>query len=517
MRLPWKAAGLTLLALLAGSSLVSWDRLYVNGLWRILNDQVGYISVARNLAESGRLESNVIYPSVLAQAARRNTLYMPGHYWALAAVFKTLGYSVRNSFLPSLLGYALGGLLIAFAADALYGSTAAVFACVLFLFFPLNLIFAFTAMAELDLTAAALAAFAAFLALSPRRRAWWGPLLLVPPLLFRETGAALAAVMLPLVFFERRDGKQAAAFAFLSGVVVVLVLLSPASAGRPSLWGANILFRGRAEAIYSQAFAVQAAHAAPADWLAAVARNVAANARDLLLPDFAGHTPDPAEYLHLLFILSGIPLGLRLWRRRGDAYGLGVAGMVALMLALDFAFYVVWNFRGVKSLLVCQPFVAILWAGCAARALERRPERLRAAAAAAALWIVAGTACAYAAFRFQKQVDDAAERDTAFIESLAGAGTPGILVSPWQLSLDYVNKHPEVVWSFPPADAATWDLLNRLYPIGTLIMPSTPRTAGDLAAEAARLGLVPAGEKTYRGLLFKAYRRKAEGGEGASK
>ena len=502
-----KSAALVLFALIAGSRFVERDRLYVNGVQRILNDQVGYISVGRNLAERGRMDSDVVYPSTLAQRFSRNSLYMPGHYWALAAVFKAAGYSVWNSFLPSLCGYAASALLLFFIAGRAYGESAGYLAASLFLFFPLNLTFAFTAMAEMDLMAAVLGAFALFLALPARLRPWCGPLLLVPALLFRETSAALAAPMAALVFFESKaDRRKTAAFAVLSCAVVGLVMASPAAAGRPSLWAANILFRGGQAEVYTDAFAVLNARPAAVDWAAAIARNILANLRSLLSsPHFGVNKTHPAEYIQFLFILSGIPLGAFRWRRRQDAFALGVGAMVLLLLVLDLAFYVVWSFRGVKSLLICQPFVAALWAASilSLPRLRRAPGWLPDLAVAAAA--VVGGACFYADFRVEKPINDAADRDTAFVESIV-AGDRGLLVSPWWLTLDYVNKHPGVPWSFVPENRETWDLLDRRYPIGTVILPAGP-PAVSFDGMAARLGLTPAGERTYRGVPFEVYRR----------
>ena len=61
-----KVTGLLALPLILGSRFVDWDSLV--GLNTTLNDQVGYVSVARNWADSGTLNSNLIYPSVLTRA-----------------------------------------------------------------------------------------------------------------------------------------------------------------------------------------------------------------------------------------------------------------------------------------------------------------------------------------------------------------------------------------------------------------------------------------------------------------
>jgi hypothetical protein len=74
----------------------------------------------------------------------------------------------------------------------------------LFVFFPLNLAYAFTAMAEMTVTASVLAALAVFLAIPSKWKAWLGPITLAIPLLFRETGAVVVLVMAAVIYQEPR-------------------------------------------------------------------------------------------------------------------------------------------------------------------------------------------------------------------------------------------------------------------------------------------------------------------------
>ncbi|MGC2198419.1 MAG: hypothetical protein WA628_27355, partial [Terriglobales bacterium] len=91
----WFLCVLIGIALVAIGSQFDWDRLPVDELSLTLNDQVGYISVARHWLDEGRLDSAIIYPSLLRQPARRNSLYMPGFYAELAFVYRWFGYSAR--------------------------------------------------------------------------------------------------------------------------------------------------------------------------------------------------------------------------------------------------------------------------------------------------------------------------------------------------------------------------------------------------------------------------------------
>jgi hypothetical protein len=56
--------------------------LYVDGHEVGLNDQAGYITTARWLADTGELRSHLLYPAYADQPRWR--LYMPGNYYVLA-------------------------------------------------------------------------------------------------------------------------------------------------------------------------------------------------------------------------------------------------------------------------------------------------------------------------------------------------------------------------------------------------------------------------------------------------
>ena len=64
-------------------------------LARYLNDQLGYVTTARWLADTGELRSHLIYPAHLEDPRWR--LYLPGHYVALAASFREAGTTAWNT------------------------------------------------------------------------------------------------------------------------------------------------------------------------------------------------------------------------------------------------------------------------------------------------------------------------------------------------------------------------------------------------------------------------------------
>jgi hypothetical protein len=488
-------------ALVATGLRINWERLPVDEFGLTLNDQVGYISVARHWLDNGKLDSSIVYPSLLRQTVRRNSLYMPGFYAELALVYRELGYSAGTSRIPALMSFILALGLVYGIAWRLYGTEVAVFATMLYTSFPINLIYAFTAMAEIPLQAVGLVAFAIFALASQRTRWWLGPLALALPILFRETAVVLGLVMAATLYFQTAERRvfRALVCCGLSAIVFLMLLVSPAGAGRPSMWKANILANGSFDALYSDAFAVEALPASAGAWMHAVVRKSLSNLHSLF--SFKGFVGGWLERTTMLFMLSGVPLGLRMWRREKDGFAIGVAVAVSLLLLADLCLYTVWDYRGIRVVLLMQPFVAVLWGiSIAAWSLQRKHSLHR---IILTVTILLGVLAAIYTLRTQAVMDRWGQDNAAFIESVVGDDRR-MIVSPFSLSLDYVNDHYPQAWAFLPENCPTMQLLAANYSIGTVIMPAQ---TGMPELKLCRTDLQFAEGRMWRGIFYWVYRR----------
>jgi hypothetical protein len=303
--------------------------------------------------------------------------------------------------------------------------------------------------------------------------------------------------------------KPVALFGALTLVVVALVMASPLSAGRPSLLQSNV-FGGSYDAVYSDAFALHNVHPHVGDWVVAVARKFRGNLHGLVVPHFWS----PLEQGSMLFLLAGVPLGLG-WlpgHRKRDGLFVGVAAMVLVLLLFLLAVYTVWEFRGVRLLLIAEPFVAVLWSVQLHQLLQQRRAGQHAREFAVALVAVIGLSWVHQVFRTEPGINEQSARDTAFLESL-GLDDRRLLVSPYRVSLDYVQKHYPLQWAFLPTNRATLRLLNERYPIGAVILPIGGHAdwlPGDLQlqpSDVAQIGLTGQGETSYRGITFAVFKR----------
>lgn len=511
------------------------------GLGYTLNDQVGYVTVARNLVETGNLHSDVVYPSFLDQRGiTKDYLYLPGFYFVLALSYSLFGYGVIQSLLPNILAYAItAGCVFAIGAR-FYGHKVALTAVILFMAFPMNLVFALTAMSEMALVAAATLALAVFVYLPLRAKVLLGPFLVLLPLIFRETGAAVAAPMALLIL---RDGnrtryRDVVVFVLLAGVAILGFLRSDLSSGRPSLLLTNVLSGdwlssyGRNFALnYTDAFALNHIHLGLTDWLSIVmakfVNNVVMLVRGLgfffgflewrtkwILATRLGVDTHPLdmpffirlgsriEIVSVGLMIATLPLSLRLGFRRRDPVMFGAAALVAAPLAAVLLVYAVWHMHAVRILLLTAPLGCVVWAVAVQRFAKRltmtrfnvlltHRSTLGLACALSAMGVfVATTTLSGSQPATATGTVVTAEEDVAFLESLHHDDHT-LLMTPWQLGLDYVYKHHPVKWSFPAANRETLHLVNSTYQIGTVVLDDAANETGltveDLTAEGFEL------------------------------
>ena len=317
-------------------------------LWGPLNDQIGYITVARNLLAKGTVQGDSVLPSTLWQKKSRYVLYMPGHSATIAVSYRLFGVGAFQSIIPSLVSYLIAMLAIYFIGARVYSPLVGLVASLLFALFPPALFFAYTAMAELTFVAVFTAAVCACLYLPHRLRPWLGPFCMAVPFLFRET-AALAVVPLGLYFWlERRDklAWRSVVFVALSVVLLAALYRSDFSAGRPSLLKANIF--GDWHAVYDDATAQQAAaNAGWQDWLRVLPGRTARNVKSLFFnPDFAPWASGANYTLMAVMVLVGLVAV-----RRGDKLAWTFTTLNAVAATAAMVFVGVAGYRGARHLM----------------------------------------------------------------------------------------------------------------------------------------------------------------------
>ena len=462
------AASLWLLAL---TSTYRIDRFYVAGQTLMSNDQVGYLTSARWLAETGELRSHLIFPAHVREPRWR--LYMPGHYFTLAAGHVLFGDGPIAWRMPALVSFVLSAVGVFLIGLRFFDRASGAVAALLFILFPMMNAFAFTAMPQLPFTAACVAAFCIFAWLPERLRLFFMPALLAGPFLFRETGAFLVIPMALVSLMSGGQRRWAGTLAAVLGSVLVLyaLLAWQIDSGKSSLPLDGSRFN------YDNAFPPNSSPAAIEERLKSLGENVSRNVASL-----ARHAErHDAVFVTLaamsLLAIAALARGIR------DPLALGSALLFLTMLVVMTVFYTWAFFRGVRALLFTFPFLAV----SVAPVLTILKGRL---------WVIPAIVLAALSYlgnaRLGSRIEpDAGMRAVERLESLR-LDDEGLMIGPTALSLDYVLRRYPLRWSFIPANDETLTLLAETHPVGTIILRESDLRNGRRITERAieHIGLV---------------------------
>lgn len=471
------AIGLMALAiLLICSRFVDGSRIHVSGLDDTLNDQVIYISTARQYVETGNLQSDITYPATLYQHTRKNSFYLPGHFLALALSYKLFGLGVFQSLLPNLVSFILSAIGIFLTAAKLYSRRVGYLAAFFFTIFPANVIYAFTAMSESTRTAVTILAFCIFIYLPDRWRPLGGVFLLVLPFLFRETGAFVVIPMALIILWTKGAHRAIRTGAFVLASVLVLFITynSDLASGRPNLLNA-IVFDPTFATIHTDAVAQQAVASKTAtEWIGTVPHKML-NDGALLVDQVVFHQSEGRHFEDFSFaalVIAAVAAFVFGVLER-DAFLIGTGGLVATTILMLLVVYIPSLGGYVRWLLFTFAFSAVGLAWVYTRHISPRifPRfRIVSNLTQVTLLILLCGASLYGIYRTAYRVGANDARDdhfTACIEQL-GLDDKKMLVAPYYMG-DYIYHHATRA-SFVPANKATLSLLQADFDIGAVIV-----------------------------------------------
>lgn len=479
---------LALVVLLLAAGRFQPDRLYVYEL----NDQVGYVTTARWLADHGELRSQLVVPSFVENASWR--MYMPGHYAALATSYALFGDGPIQWRLPSLVGFVITAVGTFLIGRRLYGVLPGLLAAAIVILFPANVSDAFTAMSEATIGAACVLSFCVFLHLPSRNRYVLGPLLLALPFLFRETGALLLVPM-ALVAWADRSVPRLRSLAILAGgsvVVIAAIYAWQTGTGKqspPLSW----IVLGRVnfgDAVLEETL--------PSPTLPELASglwtNFTANlgfVQERFRTRFASHSEPALTSTVLGFVLIALAVGVARVRRDPYPLGAGLLGLAAVTFLMFF--HKAYIHVAIRHIVFTLPFTAVVvgailarvgaWGAASGWGLGKVGTGVLVVLAVPFLWL-----CNTG---IQKRVAETCKETPAvFTEELEffGHDDAKLLVCLPVHGLRYVLDHYPVRWSFVPENDETLRRLAERHEIGTLILAKE-----DLGRTLTRRGIRDAG------------------------
>jgi 4-amino-4-deoxy-L-arabinose transferase-like glycosyltransferase len=436
------------------------------------NDQVGYITTARWLAETGELRSHLIRPAFVREPTSR--YYMPGHYYVLAAGDRLFGPGPVAWRIPGMVSFVVAAVGVFFIGRRSYGRLEGVTGALLFILFPPLVAFAFTAMPQLPFLAAGVLVFAVFAYLPARARPWLVPALLVIPFLLRETGALLLIPMALIVLGDHRRRWLVSSAVALSSFALLSVVLQ----WQRALGKIPRPLHNFGTLNYENAFPPPSPPLTLDRVLEVLDLNVSGNIVAL------GAHLDRLDPGHVSLAVAAALAALALVKgARRDASGnrdllaLG-AGLLFFVVAAVITTLYTWEFyRGLRAVLFTIPLVAVSLAPglvSGLRWLKRRIEgRLPAPFGLLPTLLLLGALLAGAHRGSRALARDfdptAGQRAVKLLESL-NLDHRGVLVAPFDVSLDYVLRHYPLRWSFVPRNTRTLRLLAETHPVRTVIM-----------------------------------------------
>ena len=457
------------------TSLVDLSVLHIFGLDHSFNDQVAYVDAARHLLYEGRLTTGIMYPSTLKQDYSHNYMYGPGYATVVAASIWLFGDGVYQVIFPNILAYLISVILVFLIGSRLTTQTTGIFSALIFALFPANVVYATSAMSELTFLCIALLAFYLFLRLPADKRFYIGPLLLIFPFLFRETVCFLVIPMAFVILGSYQNRLQglvvATVFLVLSFITLLWIYQWEWLGDRPSLLWQNLLATTFADK-YSNAFFELVLPQSLNAWI----RIFVAHAKESVsgLFDLLAMGLSSFQSLCLYMLISPAIFVLFFWWPQNYMKRLKYA-YLALVFVLSFglSFFYSWNeFIGVRIMLLTLPFASIVVAVSINQLVSKIKSNRRyiVALSLGLAYVLISKDGVYMGAKKVTDNDDHLETVEKIIQVI-DPSVNGVFIAPYTVGSVFQYQTYPVLWSFIPANAKTFVLLDRTYPISTVLLP----------------------------------------------
>lgn len=453
-----------LLVLLVGASQVGYGWLQVPAEQ---GDQIMYITASRSFADTGKINTTTITPATLNQNRSSNFFYQPGYPLIMGTIYKIFGYGQLQTLLFTFFCYLVSLGSIYLLAARFYDVRTAILAALLYGTYPGVVSFCFSAMSEVPTAAAATFAVCSFVYLSERKKLFLGPCLLALPFLFRELGALLvltmgATLVLP---WTKTSLKKSSIFMGSSVVLLAAIYFSPWVSDHASLIKASYWRPMSFSAMYSDAFEMFNFNPTAKQWLKFLPRRL----WDTTLWQVGGYWRTLPSWESFCFFLhlTLIPIGVFFGLKRKDGLALGTALYVSFYFGVSLCLYIIFP----RAMLMTLPFCLILFVHFLFDLVPKSHWKNGVAGLVALCWLLLGV-WTYQNAGLYRNKDHVAESKACvdFISELQGK-SQGLIVTPhYVCGIDYVFWHYPTKWSFIPANAETLKLLNKKYPISTLLI-----------------------------------------------
>jgi len=397
---------------------------------------------------------------------------MPGNYYIRAAFFYLFGYSIFTAFLPNLLAFIGSVILLFLIAKNFFDTETAYLTVFLFMLFPSFVLYSFSAMQEMLFVFVCLLSFYLFIKLPQKNRYISGGFTTLLPFLIRETAAFMVFGFVIMILLEYKHGRFRKAFTFtaISLTLLFLVYSLPQISDRPPTFYGRLT---NSNLVDFNNVSLENIHLTFMDTVKLLWSHFLSNVSlfKFMLTSWPWHTGFTLFVINLfLFIVCTLFLfGNRLINKSFVLFY--IVTFFVMCLALFF-FYDYYGYTGSRLLLFMLPFSLCI---IAHSLFSLRLLMKRTFAVISIIFIFAINIYFWGS-SLQSFQGDFVNSDTYdqkcadFLDSV-GVFSAHFFIAPHQISLDYVNRHYPIKWSFIPANEKTLMLLADKFPIDILIIP----------------------------------------------
>jgi 4-amino-4-deoxy-L-arabinose transferase-like glycosyltransferase len=475
-----------------GSKYLWTGNLNTTAVGHTMNDQVGYITAARNLADTGKLESSLYYPALVNYYKSHNLLYMPGNYYIRAFFFSIFGYSIFTAFLPNILAFIGSAVLVFIIAERIFTRETAYMSSICFMLFPPVILYAYSAMMEILFVFFSLLSVFIFLKLPHKISFATGGATIALSYIIRESALLMLPGFAIMIYLGNTDKRAAKTllFALTSLLLIFIVKKIPVISDIPPHFSLSLI---NINGLYVDAFAVNNTHLSPVAMLSILLSNVVQNLGSFRATLYSWESwPAGFTFYTMILVLSVVSMFVVLLNRKiNRAFAYFTITTVSILTAITFSVRMYFMNSGIRQILFMVPFLLciVFYAFLTSEISKRRGLTLSLLSCIliACIFLFVTSLNNFRNDFMQANAYD--QKCGAFLDSV-GVSNVHFLVAPHDISLDYVNSHYPIKWSFIPGNEKTLKLLSDKFPVDMLIIPAGHNLVYDIKSNAIRTALL---------------------------
>lgn len=481
----------------------------------ILLDQIMYISQGRHLSDFGHFiihgqyegMGTTIFPGMLLSGKTR--LHMPGYILMIASSFKLFGVSGFTAVLPNLLGYICTTFLIFYCANKLYDQQTGLLAALLFALLPTSTLFGTSALMEMSLAFMSALTFAIIMNTPKKWLALSILLAIGVNYLFRQSAVTLLIPLLAFYYDQSEKPRALNLFLIVIGALILTNLLS--------IWQSHeglhyISYRGslrEGHVSYDNAFAETAKNRDITIYnvfyltVQHTISNIIVALNELTKTNFSVQYVLNCSFAILMsFTTLTIHYGFRKIKKQLFPIACGLFTLALITATVIFYNGKIQYLHRMSFFTLPYLFIQSARAILGFKMMKKQKAVLIFIATYTIICLLLSFICSHKI----KQLNPLMISNQQFLERIQPVKNQ-LLVCETTMTCSYNFDHYPDLVSFIPMNAATLTAINKLYPIGTIIIPDFVLTTRFTEQDINKIGLHFVEKRHHKNRDYLIYKR----------